>query len=56
MEGHLLLAKVFYAMGSYNEALKCYEKLDLNNISLTSSNSYDRRLQLIAEAFAMKGT
>ena len=42
-------------MGNYRDAIKCYEKADLNNLSLTSSNSCDRRLQLIAEAFAMKG-
>lgn len=49
----LLLGKLQYALGDYVGALNKYDEVDLENITL--ENVSNRKLKLLAEAFAIKG-
>ena len=49
----LLLAKLQYALGDYSGALSKYDEVNLDNINL--ENVSNRRLKLLAEAYAIKG-
>ncbi|KAK3093742.1 hypothetical protein FSP39_019579 [Pinctada imbricata] len=53
VESKLLLAKVLYCKGSHQAVLDIYDKLGLD--SLCKDNIPPRLLQLIAEAYAIKG-
>ena len=52
-EALLLLAKVHYARGQYQEALSCFDQMDLEKVKIDYISS--RKLKLIAEGFAIKG-
>ena len=49
----LLLAKLQYAVGDYSGALSKYDEIDIDNIDL--ENVSNRRLKILAEAYAIKG-
>ena len=50
---YLLLAKIMYATGDYEGALHIYADTGLDKITVFSVS--DRKLQLVGEAFAIKG-
>ncbi|XP_048735316.1 tetratricopeptide repeat protein 7B-like [Ostrea edulis] len=52
-EAKLLLAKLYYCRGSYDEALGIYDGIDLD--SVPSQNMAPRVLQLLAESYSIKG-
>ena len=49
----LLLAKLQYALGDCSGALTKYDEVDLDNVNL--ENVSNRRLKILAEAYAIKG-
>ncbi len=49
-----MLAKLQYALGDLNGALSKYDEIALDSISVDGVSN--RRLKIIAEAFAIKGT
>ncbi|XP_033637024.1 tetratricopeptide repeat protein 7B-like isoform X1 [Asterias rubens] len=53
LDAHLLLAKLQYALGEYEDVLKHFEKIQLEQT--TKSAMSCTRLKLVAEAFAIKG-
>lgn len=53
MDAHLLLGKLYYAMGQYSDALSHYKEADLH--SLTEKPLPVRNLRIIAESFAIEG-
>ncbi|XP_015591073.1 tetratricopeptide repeat protein 7B isoform X2 [Cephus cinctus] len=53
LDAHLLLGKLHYAMGMYDEALFHYEQAELH--TLTEKQLPSRSLRIIAESFAIKG-
>ncbi|XP_043275084.1 tetratricopeptide repeat protein 7B isoform X2 [Venturia canescens] len=53
LDAHLLLGKLHYAMGMYEEALQHYQQAELQ--SLTEKQLPSRSLRIIAESFAIKG-
>lgn len=53
MDAHLLLGKLHYAMGMYEEALKHYQQAELH--TLTEKPLPCRSLRIIAESYAIKG-
>ncbi|XP_075226691.1 tetratricopeptide repeat domain 7 [Lycorma delicatula] len=53
LDSHLLLGKLHYAMGMYDESLYHYIEADLN--SLTEKSLPTRSLRIVAESFAIKG-
>ena len=53
-EARLLLAKIHFAMGDYLRCLSVFEEMALDNISVSGVSN--RKLQLMAEAYAIKGT
>ncbi|XP_053701914.1 tetratricopeptide repeat protein 7B isoform X2 [Synchiropus splendidus] len=52
-EGSLLMAKLCYVEGEYQDALASYNKVSLDDMQLTGAPVY--RLSMIAEAYATKG-
>ncbi|XP_070577120.1 tetratricopeptide repeat protein 7B-like isoform X2 [Ptychodera flava] len=52
-EARLLLGKLYYAMGDYEECLTYYGKAGLDDLTVESMSN--RMLRMIAEAFAVKG-
>lgn len=53
LDAHLLLGKVHYAMGMYEEALNHYQQAELH--TLTEKPLPCRSLRIIAESYAIKG-
>ncbi|KAM3955692.1 tetratricopeptide repeat domain 7 [Aphomia sociella] len=53
LDAQLLLGKLNYACGSYDEALKHYRLVDLN--TLTEKELPVRSLRIVAESYAIKG-
>ncbi|KAK9502249.1 hypothetical protein O3M35_011053 [Rhynocoris fuscipes] len=53
LDAHLLLGKLHYAMGMYEEALKHFMEADLQ--SLTEKSLPSRSLKIVAESYAVKG-
>lgn len=53
LDAHLLLGKLNYACGSYDEALKDYKLAELN--TLTEKELPVRSLRIVAESYAIKG-
>ncbi|XP_014284960.1 tetratricopeptide repeat protein 7B isoform X1 [Halyomorpha halys] len=53
LDAHLLLGKLHYAMGHYEEALKHFMDADLH--SLTEKSLPSRSLRIVAESYAVKG-
>jgi len=53
LDSWILLAKLHYALGSYTDALKYYEKAQIE--SLEEKHLPARSLKIMAEAFAIKG-
>ncbi|CAL7951682.1 unnamed protein product [Xylocopa violacea] len=53
LDAHLLLGKLHYAMGMYEEALKHYQQAELH--TLTEKPLPCRSLRIIAESYAIKG-
>ncbi|XP_076463678.1 tetratricopeptide repeat protein 7B-like [Babylonia areolata] len=53
VQGQLLLSKLFYCYGDYQKALDLLDRIDLHNISLSST--YSRMFHIVAEAYAVKG-
>nr|XP_034182983.1 tetratricopeptide repeat protein 7B isoform X2 [Osmia lignaria] len=53
LDAHLLLGKVHYAMGMYEEALNHYQQAELH--ALTEKPLPCRSLRIIAESYAIKG-
>ncbi|XP_033190579.1 tetratricopeptide repeat protein 7B isoform X1 [Bombus vosnesenskii] len=54
LDAHLLLGKLHYAMGMYEEALKHYQQAELH--TLTEKPLPCRSLRIIAESYAIKDT
>ena len=52
LDSYILLGKLHYAMGNYDEALKFYERAQLD--SLEEKQLPPRSLKIMAEAFAIK--
>lgn len=52
-DAFLLLGKMYYMTSQYDKALKVYEDLQLDDLSVVEANS--RKMKLIGEAFAIKG-
>nr|XP_020855931.1 tetratricopeptide repeat protein 7B isoform X4 [Phascolarctos cinereus] len=52
-ESNLIMAKLNYVEGDYKEALNIYDRVGLDDLTLTGVPPY--RLRLIAEAFSTKG-
>ncbi|XP_015180157.1 PREDICTED: tetratricopeptide repeat protein 7B isoform X1 [Polistes dominula] len=53
LDAHLLLGKLHYAMGMYEEALYHYQQAELH--TLTEKELPSRSLRIIAESYAIKG-
>ncbi|CAK1555070.1 unnamed protein product [Leptosia nina] len=53
LDAHLLLGKLHFACGSYDEALKHYKLAELN--TLTEKELPVRSLRIVAESYAIKG-
>ncbi|XP_061172118.1 tetratricopeptide repeat protein 7B-like [Saccostrea echinata] len=53
-EAKLLLAKLYYCKGSYDETLRLYDEINLD--SVLDQNMAPRVLQLLAEAYSIKGS
>lgn len=53
LDGNLLLGKLNYACGRYDEALKNFETAELD--SLTEKELPNRGLKIVAESYAIKG-
>ncbi|KAF3419860.1 hypothetical protein E2986_08195 [Frieseomelitta varia] len=53
LDAHLLLGKLHYAMGMYEEALKHYQQAELH--TLTEKPLPCRSLRIVAESYAIKG-
>ncbi|XP_066581343.1 tetratricopeptide repeat protein 7B [Prorops nasuta] len=53
LDAHLLLGKLHYAMGMYEEALNHYHQAELHK--LTEKQLPSRSLRIIAESYAIKG-
>ncbi|XP_076241490.1 tetratricopeptide repeat domain 7 isoform X1 [Calliopsis andreniformis] len=53
LDAHLLLGKLHYAMGMYEEALNHYQQAELH--TLTEKQLPCRSLRIIAESYAIKG-
>ncbi|XP_059057458.1 tetratricopeptide repeat protein 7B [Achroia grisella] len=53
LDAHLLLGKLHYACGAYDEALKQYKLVDLN--TLKEKELPVRSLRIMAESYAIKG-
>ncbi|KAF7408227.1 hypothetical protein HZH68_003074 [Vespula germanica] len=53
LDAHLLLGKLHYAMGMYEEALYHYQQAELH--TLTEKQLPSRSLKIIAESYAIKG-
>ncbi|CAH0675739.1 unnamed protein product [Chilo suppressalis] len=53
LDAHLLLGKLNYACGSYDDALKHYKLAELN--TLTEKELPVRSLRIVAESYAIKG-
>ncbi|KAL8622969.1 hypothetical protein ACOMHN_027090 [Nucella lapillus] len=53
IQAQLLLGKLLYCYGAYQEALDLLNRIDLQNISLSST--YSRMFHIVAEAYAVKG-
>ncbi|XP_043249151.1 tetratricopeptide repeat protein 7B [Colletes gigas] len=54
LDAHLLLGKLHYAMGMYEEAINHYEQAELH--TLTEKQLPCRSLRIIAESYAIKDT
>lgn len=52
-EAKLLLAKLHYCKGAYDETLRLYDEINLDNV--LTQNMSPRVLQLLAESFSIKG-
>ncbi|XP_073996401.1 tetratricopeptide repeat domain 7 [Rhodnius prolixus] len=53
LDAHLLLGKLHYAMGCYEDSLKHFMEADLQ--SLTEKSLPSRSLKIVAESYAVKG-
>lgn len=53
LDAHLLLGKLHYAMGLYEEALYHYQQAELH--TLTEKQLPSRSLRIVAESYAIKG-
>uniref|UniRef100_A0A7G3ANH5 Putative calmodulin-binding protein n=1 Tax=Lutzomyia longipalpis TaxID=7200 RepID=A0A7G3ANH5_LUTLO len=53
LDAHLLLAKLAYACGTYDEVLEHFTKAELN--SLSEKELTPRSLRILAESYAIKG-
>lgn len=53
LDAHLLLGKLHYTMGMYNEALYHYEQAELD--TLTEKQLPSRSMRIVAESYAIKG-
>lgn len=53
LDSHLLLGKLHYAMGMFEESLNHYNEADLQ--SLTEKALPSRSLRIVAESYAIKG-
>ncbi|KAK0159729.1 hypothetical protein PV327_010814 [Microctonus hyperodae] len=53
LDAHLLLGKLHYAMGMYDEALNNYQQAELH--TLTEKQLPSRSLRIVAESYAVKG-
>lgn len=53
IDGHMLLAKLFYACGNYDEALLHCNEAKLNSVIQTDLQI--RNIRILAESFAVKG-
>ncbi|XP_014242615.1 tetratricopeptide repeat protein 7B isoform X2 [Cimex lectularius] len=53
LDAHLLLGKLHYATGQYEDSLKHYMEADLQ--SLTEKSLPSRSLRIVAESYAVKG-
>ncbi|KAK6631737.1 hypothetical protein RUM43_013801 [Polyplax serrata] len=53
LDGNLLLGKLHYICGRFNEALVCYANAELD--SLTEKELPSRGLKIVAESYAIKG-
>lgn len=54
LDAHLLLGKLHYAMGMYEEAINHYDQAELH--TLTEKQLPCRSLRIIAESHAIKGS
>ena len=52
-QAQLLLSKLLYCRGAYQEALDLLDHIDLHSLSLGSTQS--RLFYIVAEAYAVKG-
>lgn len=53
IDGHMLLAKLCYACGNYDEAMEHCNEAKLN--SVTQTDLQIRNIRILAESFAVKG-
>ncbi|XP_015122086.1 tetratricopeptide repeat protein 7B [Diachasma alloeum] len=53
LDAHLLLGKLHYAMGLYEDALYHYQQAELH--TLTEKQLPSRSLRIVAESYAIKG-
>ena len=52
-EIQLLTAKLLYVMGDYAGALSKFQEVDIDNLDM--ENVSNRRMRIVAEAYAIKG-
>lgn len=52
-EAKLLLAKLYYCKGSYDETMRLYDEINIDNV--LTQNMSPRVLQLLAESYSLKG-
>lgn len=53
LDSHLLLAKLFYASGEFEQSLEHFKLAELDNLSEKQLSS--RSLKILAESYAVKG-
>lgn len=53
IDGHMLLAKLCYACGNYDEAMQHCTEAKLNSLSQTDLQL--RNIRILGESFAVKG-
>jgi hypothetical protein len=53
LDSHLLLAKLYYASGEFEQSLEHFKLADLDNLSEKQLSS--RSLKILAESYAIKG-
>lgn len=53
LDSHLLLGKLFYTIGNYEEALSHFYQAELH--ALTEKSLPSRSIKIVAESYAIKG-